>query len=574
VKPLRLISQYLPFFAIATAIALIVAFAPSRPTSTSDSLGADAGFGSGQSGAPAPTGGTGGATSGTAVGSSTGASGTSPGVGGAPGSVGAPGAGGGYVGGAVPGSAVQPGAAGADCSRNSLVAGPTCRPSWNGTSNGGATGQGVTQKAINIVVYVPFRNAQVSAVLSANGTPSADDQKDVADTLAAYFNKVFQLYGRQVKIIFQNGPGQSGNPSQMIADAQQAAVQEHAFMVIAAAADEAFYTELARRHVPSIAVTLQLRDSYYQQHAPYVYNLLQSGDYVTKMVSEYACKRLAGGKAVHAGDTTYQSSDRKFGIFYPNGTGLGPLLKNLMDSCGAKVTGPVIGYDEDVSTAVQQATNAVTQMHAANVTSAICICSLLAPTFFTQQAQKQDWYPEWIENGYGLTDAPGAGRVYDQTEWQHAFGPSLLGFPQLLATSAGWKVYFKQNPSGNAGAVKRAINSYYLPMLYAFSAIEAAGPNLNALSFARALQNIPAFENGRDAPTRVSFGDARYGAYTAADDAVEIWYCATCTAPDGKPGTNYYVAGGKRFVLGQWPSGAPKVFVSDGSHQPPRDPNQ
>ena len=48
------------------------------------------------------------------------------------------------------------------------------------------------------------------------------------------------------------------------------------------------------------------------------------------------------------------------------------------------------------------------------------------PTFLTKEATAQGYFPEWVVLGYAFTDTAVFGRQYDQKQWAHAFGVSLL----------------------------------------------------------------------------------------------------------------------------------------------------
>jgi hypothetical protein len=54
--------------------------------------------------------------------------------------------------------------------------------------------------------------------------------------------------------------------------------------------------------------------------------------------------------------------------------------------------------------------------------------------------------------------------------------------------------------------------------------------------------------------------------YAGLDDQTEVWWNPTATGQDelGQQGTGMweYVAGGKRYLPGQWPKGQPKLFGS------------
>lgn len=48
------------------------------------------------------------------------------------------------------------------------------------------------------------------------------------------------------------------------------------------------------------------------------------------------------------------------------------------------------------------------------------------PIYLTQAATAQDYFPDWLVSGTVLTDSTVMGRQYDQRQWAHAFGLSVL----------------------------------------------------------------------------------------------------------------------------------------------------
>ena len=48
------------------------------------------------------------------------------------------------------------------------------------------------------------------------------------------------------------------------------------------------------------------------------------------------------------------------------------------------------------------------------------------PIYLTQAATAQGYFPEWLVSGTVLTDSTVMGRQYDQRQWAHAFGLSVL----------------------------------------------------------------------------------------------------------------------------------------------------
>lgn len=467
---------------------------------------------------------------------------------------------------------------GQDCSRQAVIGSPRCRPTpaFSG-DNGGSTYTNVTADTIRIVVYEPGTNAQVEGLLSSFGAGGANDgaNRDMLEAFETYFNNNFETYGRRVRITFQRGPGEASTPDQQTADAAAVAEELDATIVLSAVASTAFHDELARRGIPSIAGGLQFRSTFYEQRSPYLFSLVPDLDLILDTTAEYWCKRLKDRNAAHAGDPLYKGQVRKLGIIYPDDnqemTG-GLALKQKIEACGGSVA-KTVAYASDVSTAQQQATNGIAQLKAAGVTTVTCTCDPIAPIFFTNAATNQAYFPEWLQNGVLLTDIPDFERLYNQQQWANSFGTSAFGKPQPVAQSAAWKAYFAAKPNGSKSTAA-ASGAYFALLFYAFSAIEAAGPQLTATSFAQGMFSLPAIGGTAPDVPRVSFGANGPSPYTGIDDVTEIWWDDQRTGPDGKTGYNFYVEGGRRRQLGTWPRTDPNVFVDDGSPQPQRDPDR
>jgi hypothetical protein len=555
----RSLARYAPAVAALVAIALWVAAVPStQPKRGKDDFdlfattdGATAAAGAG--GRQAPAGGT----------ASSGASGSATSAGSAvSGSRGA--------GGAAAGAGSGVAAPAADCSRNGLTGGTTCRPPAFTGDNGGATYRGVTADTIKLVFYQVKQNEQVQAILSAAGTATNEQREASFKAIVKWVNENYELYGRKIEPIFWVGTTPANDPAAQQADAVYVAEELDAFAVITLYPNPIFHEELHRRGVVSFTWN-QFPQAFFEQVSPHLFGLFPDRDLVVAHQAEYWCKRLRGGNAEHSGSPTYQVSPRVYGIIYQDGTDNGPALADLVKrQCGIEIAS-MLSYPADIGNAAAISTNIVTQMQQAGVTTVTCLCDVIAPVFFTAQATKQGWFPEWIHNGFFVTDANAAGRLYDPTQWSHSFGPSSLAYPLMTAENAGYRVCMAGGADKTA-CVKAQANSYAFVALLA-TALEQLGPRVDDLSLARQLVSLPPLVG--EAPNRptYSFGRQGPGPYTFVDDFMEIWYDATRTGNDGERGTAFYVDSGVRHTLGGWSATPPKVFVDDGSEQPPRDPD-
>lgn len=464
---------------------------------------------------------------------------------------------------------------GVDCARQELITTPLCRPTPAFTGdNGGSTMRNVDREEIRIVVYEPGGNPQVDALLGNFGADSNSDFRaiDALEAYVAFFNKHFETYGRQVRVIHKRGPGDASTPEQQVADAKAVAEELKASLVMSAVGSTAFHDELARQGIPSVAGGLQFLNSFYTSRSPYIFSMVPDLDLTLDHVAEYWCKRLMDRPAIHADDPVLQTQERKLGLIYPGDnvdlTG-GPALIEKIEACGGEVT-HVVTYASDVSTAQQQATNAIAQLREAGVTTVTCTCDPIAPIFFTNAATNQAWFPEWLQNGVLLTDVPDFGRLYNQQQWANSFGVTVFGKPSPIRETDAWTAYFAVKPDGDKENVNGA---YYGMLMYIYSAIEAAGPGLNPTTFARGLFQLPAVGGTAPHVATVSFGNNGPGPYSGIDNVTEIWWDSIRRGPDGQPGYPFYVEGGARRYLGEWPTTDPRVFTDDGSAQPERDPD-
>jgi hypothetical protein len=461
-------------------------------------------------------------------------------------------------------------APGADCSRNEVSGGSTCRPPAFTGDNGGATYRGVTGDTIRLVFYQVKQNEQVQAILNAAGTANNDQRKESFEAVVKWFNESFELYGRRIEPIFWVGTTPANDAAAQQADAVHVAEELDAFAVITLYPNPIFHEELHRRGIISFTWN-QLPQAFFEQLSPHLFGLFPDRDLLVAHQAEYWCKRLAGRNAEHAGSPAYQASPRVYGIIYQDGTDNGPVVANLVkQQCGIEVAS-MLSYPPDIGNAAAISTNIVTQMQQAGVTTVTCLCDVIAPVFFTAQATKQGWFPEWIHNGFFVTDANAAGRLYDPTQWGHSFGPSSLAFPLLTAEVGGYRVC-RAGGGAKESCVKAQANSYAFVALLA-NALERVGPAVTDVSVARALVTTPPLVG--DAPNRptYSFGTQGPGPYTYVDDFMEIWYDPQREGNDGELGSAFYVESGVRHTLGAWPSSPPNVFVDDGSPQPQRDPD-
>ena len=95
------------------------------------------------------------------------------------------------------------------------------------------------------------------------------------------------------------------------------------------------------------------------------------------------------------------------------------------------------------------------------------------PTFLTKEATAQDYFPEWVVLGYAFTDTAVFGRQYDQKQWAHAFGVSLL--PARTADDVDELGNLITWQTGHPPAAKTFRELVQAPLIF-FTGVHLAGP--------------------------------------------------------------------------------------------------
>ena len=174
-------------------------------------------------------------------------------------------------------------------------------------------------------------------------------------------------------------------------------------------------------------------------------------------------------------------------------------------------------------------------------------CDPLLPYFATPQANQQDYHPEWLVAGFGALDTDLVGQFYDQGQWAHAFGMSVIGDLRSGYQSESYRAY--KAVRNDEPAQLRDI--YYYALLQFFACVQMAGPNLTPKSFEAGCFAYP--------PRQGEIGLWKFGPgdYTAVSDAREVYWDPEGTSPwNGRKGRYITTLGGTRFADG-FPAGEP-----------------
>jgi hypothetical protein len=487
-----------------------------------------------------------------------------------PGGAGVPGSGGAGTGaGGVTGAgAAPPGAT--VCEGRQVPGDPYSPPcvEWNGGDNGGATSPGVTATEINVSIRLTEIANIAELVKQFTGgrvqvNETVDDVIRTARVLTDYFNSRFQFYGRKIVLKFFQGQGDltaealGGGQVGAQADAVNAAQQQEAF-ADALALTQPYSEALVDQKVIAFN-QLYLSKEWYDAHSPYAFSIVPDCTKVVLAMSDFAIKSLASnggaGVAEWAGGDL-KGKPRKIAVVAPDNPVYQQCVragvKRIQDA-GIPIA-DVRSYPLDINSITNTTPqNLVSALSGEGITTVVLATDPVLPFFMTSKAQLQEWQPEWILTGVGLTDADYVGQLMQQDSWTRAFGVSFLAAQQPVRASDAYFAYKEMDPNGSIAELSGQLVYYALEM--AAIAIQMAGPNLT--------------------PESIKFGLARYpggtgqaggwlfppeNPYTPNIDGRIVWWDPTAISNyNGQPGS--YRDNGERYALGQIPAGPPPIYL-------------
>src|SRR3712207_3529571 len=124
----------------------------------------------------------------------------------------------------------------------------------------------------------------------------------------------------------------------------------------------------------------------------------------------------------------------------------------------------------------------ISQLINAGVNNVIFVGDPLYPIFLTQAATQQQYFPEWLHTGTGLTDTTFFGRTYDQAQWTHSFGMSVLWvFADTIQKTSGWRTFNHHDTRSPKGV---GVNVTQSPIQLISTGVHYAGPKLTPETFA------------------------------------------------------------------------------------------
>jgi hypothetical protein len=453
-----------------------------------------------------------------------------------------------------------------------LLQSPPCVPAYTG-SNGGATAPGVTPTTVTVAFYVAKPDPQMDILAKAVGAyDSPDQQIQGMKDYVSIFNSMSELYGRKINLVILHGTGLSTDATAARADAIRAADELHAFAVLGGPSQtNAFADELTRRGVMCIGACLIAQpQSFYAAH-PGLFGVGPLPEQPVDDTIEFAKKQLEGKDAIYAGDPKFQKETRKFALLTydtPDGQ-FKPVWDEFekgMAAAGMPFTTHV-SYFLNLTTAQADARTIVTKLKTSGATSVIFSGDPLMPKYFTAEATKQNYHPEWILSGTVYADTDVFARSFDQEQWSHAFGIGIVGAASPETQHDDYQLhewwYGKPPPDINTTAIIEG------DVDLLFTGIQLAGPKLTVANYSAGIRGqAPLAESPNGLVPIISYGAHGFWPgvdYGGLDNLNLLWYDPKATGPDEtgsstSPGMYRYVDNARRYLPGHIPTAPIALF--------------
>jgi hypothetical protein len=426
--------------------------------------------------------------------------------------------------------------------------------------NGGATSRGVTADTITVSYRMTSDPNLLKVLADIAGIPFNESNEDIARTaegLVDWFNQNFQLYGRQIELERVEGHGlminefTGGGQEAANNDAIKVAQDVQAFADITAAT-QPYADALSRQQVINIGAPYMSRQ-WFTERRPYAWSNLPDCTVVTETGTEYGVQRIARGTARWAGgDLT--NRPRRTALIAPDNLE----YQQCADRAEEILAEHDLGFDLRQDYVLQldqlqtQAVSILAQLKANDITTVTCACDPILMLYLAEQAELQNYQPEWHVLGVGFIDLDLTGQMIQKrsgSQWSRAFGASPWGTQSPPGTSPAYQAY----KSVRDDEPSLIVDLIYFQLYELVIGIQMAGPELTPEAFETGMFAYPGGSGG------AGHWDFSPEHYTGVTDAREIWWDPNAISPfNGLPGS--YVDNGGRYEQGELPEGEPEVF--------------
>ncbi|MBC7372886.1 MAG: hypothetical protein H7323_02710 [Frankiales bacterium] len=462
---------------------------------------------------------------------------------------------------------------------------PPCVPGMPGAAaaNPGATSLGVTKDAITVVHYIPDYGAEVNAILRAQGLfYDASNARIANASFQKFMNTKYNLYGRKINIQTFQGTCRTVPPDQQCLNAEMNRIAKEFkpyAVFFQTTVCSACYAELARNKIVTFGGA-GFSEEFRNALKPYNYDYGMSSSKMSKLFAQWWCGSLAGKPAAYAGGQNaaqdFRKTTRQLGVVSTNDPDNEQVIKKVLypelAKCGQSVKGHEYFYEQNVATAAQQSQAGTAVMNSPQnpATSVVCFCDPVAPQFSYNAATNNNYWPEtmFATNQSMDTDSTGQTYMADLACPQRSRGCAFdgaLGLGQsekaVKPEALGGIKVFK---AGSTAAVplQPAIMEIFWQNYNMFaSLLQAAGPDLTP---GRMAQTAPTLGSRGGGTTGFSRREFSSGELSWTQDVLLTYWTKNKTSPyNNVKGAFTQAYGGRRFGLGQIPTGNPAVPTVD-----------
>jgi hypothetical protein len=437
---------------------------------------------------------------------------------------------------------------------------PPCFAFAEGADNGGETTPGVTADTIKVAYRNTADPNLLSVLAQLAGVPLDETNEDLIRTtegLVEYFNANFEMYGRQIELVRVEGRGSliaeftGGGQEEANNDALKVANEVGAFADITGLT-QPYADALYRNQILSIGAPYMSRE-WFTERRPYVWSNFPDCSVASEAATEYGTKKVFGKPAEFAGGDL-AGRERTVGLIAPNNLEYqqcADVGEQVVEDAGYELAFRA-DYVLDLTQLQSQASNLLSQLKANNITSVVAATDPILLMYLAQQAEQQNYFPEWLVLGVGFIDLDLVGQMIARQsgdQWSRAFGGSPWAAQKPLEESEAYHAY--RTVRDDEPSV--LIDIVYYQLYELVIGIQMAGPTLTPDNFETGMFAYP---GGNGGAGRWDFAPEHY---TGVSDIRELWWDPDATSPfNGEKGS--YADNGQRYDQGEIPEGDPEVF--------------
>ena len=445
--------------------------------------------------------------------------------------------------------------------------------------NGGETAPGVTADAIKIVVYLgPDDDPVINYITDAIAVD--DTNADTKDSMLRWIDMLetyHETYGREVQVEFYESEGIASDATTARADAVRIAEEMRPFQVWGGPAlTGAFGEELVARGIQCHSCGLSpTHEEALERGGLSIIGTAPSNEQSRLHNVEALVNQVAGRPAEYAGDEAMHDQERVFGYLYiessEESARNAEAYRSALSDRGVELA-EMVPYSLDPSTLQETAANAIAKLKQAGVTTIIFAGDPIAPRDFTREATAQDYFPEWFLNLSTLIDTNVFARTYDQEQWQHAFGITVLAARVDPDVYSSYQLY--EWFHGEEAAADGTLEVIVPTATRFFEVLQEVGPELTHETFVEALFRLEpraeaVHESSSTWGNRGLWPGIEDPDYFGIDDVTKIWWDPEAEGQDeifneGR-GLWMYVDGGQRYHADEWVDEDFGAFDPDGA---------